>query len=386
MKKLLPILMLVTLLAPFNSSFASDISNRLKGRILLQVESKGEAWYINPDNEKRYFLGRPADAFQVMRELGLGISNKDFDSFNEKAPKRLAGKILLKVEDSGKAYYASPTDLRLYFLGRPADAFKVMRELGLGIKNKDLDKVETSLKNEGQETAGMTEIKKDDNENFKENVILMHSKSSEDIKRFIESISIDIADLKDRKNKLASRVDYIKQNIYFTTLVHDTILFNQMLDLYVAEHEKEIKYIDNNLAYINSSVVSLENYRTEYNKIISSLLGSPDKIVTRAELVSTMELEKDISSPAIYKVKTNIYNALINHYKSVIYEEDQYAKSNIILKDSLTKMSDTTKVSYSYYQPLPQSDAGLTMRQQLLLNPIQCKINHDSIQTTVSCY
>ena len=33
---------------------------------------------IHADN-KRYFLGRPADAFGVMKKLGLGISNKVFN-------------------------------------------------------------------------------------------------------------------------------------------------------------------------------------------------------------------------------------------------------------------------------------------------------------------
>jgi hypothetical protein len=46
----------------------------------LQVEKNGEAWYINPNDLKRYFLGRPTDAFNIMRTLGLGISNANFDN------------------------------------------------------------------------------------------------------------------------------------------------------------------------------------------------------------------------------------------------------------------------------------------------------------------
>ena len=48
------------------------------GKIFLQVEGKGEAWYVNPSDNKRYFMGRPTDAFNLMRTLGLGISNTDF--------------------------------------------------------------------------------------------------------------------------------------------------------------------------------------------------------------------------------------------------------------------------------------------------------------------
>lgn len=119
----------------------ADIASQLRGRILLQVESHGEAWYINPQTGNRFYLGRPADAFAVMRNFGLGISNKNFDSFKGVAPRTLAGRILIKVEDSGKAYYINPIDLKLYYLGRPTDAFEVMRRLGLGISNVNLGKI-----------------------------------------------------------------------------------------------------------------------------------------------------------------------------------------------------------------------------------------------------
>jgi len=51
--------------------------DKMKGKILLQVEGNGEAWYVSPVNGERYYLGRPADAFLLMRNLGLGISNQD---------------------------------------------------------------------------------------------------------------------------------------------------------------------------------------------------------------------------------------------------------------------------------------------------------------------
>jgi len=114
----------------------------LDGRILLQVQDKGQAWYVNPLDSRRYYLGRPDDAFAVMRHFGLGITNADFNSFfNSRAPLRLAGRILLKVQDQGKAYYVHPLDQKLYYLGRPADAFGLMRRFGLGITNADLVKI-----------------------------------------------------------------------------------------------------------------------------------------------------------------------------------------------------------------------------------------------------
>jgi len=118
---------------------ARNIGKRLAGRIILQVQQSGEAWYLSPGTKKAYFLGRPADAFRIMREQGLGISESTYRAMASNVPRNLAGKILLRVEAKGEAYYANPQNLKLYYLGRPSDAFKVMRELGLGITNQNFN-------------------------------------------------------------------------------------------------------------------------------------------------------------------------------------------------------------------------------------------------------
>ncbi len=123
---------------------AATMAGKLKGKILLQVENHGEAWYVNPSNSQRYYLGRPADAFQIMRELGLGINEANYQKFNGQAPANLSGRILLRVEAHGEAYYVNPTDLKMYYLGRPADAFQIMRQLGLGITNENLNQIDIS--------------------------------------------------------------------------------------------------------------------------------------------------------------------------------------------------------------------------------------------------
>lgn len=117
----------------------SEMYNRVKGKILIKPEDDGRAYYVSPDNGMMRYLGRPADAFAVMREEGLGISNENFDDWDGVAPENLAGKILLKVEDLGQAYYVNPDTLEMVFLNRPADAFDAMRNLGLGISNEDFD-------------------------------------------------------------------------------------------------------------------------------------------------------------------------------------------------------------------------------------------------------
>ncbi|MDF1497013.1 MAG: CAP domain-containing protein [Patescibacteria group bacterium] len=71
MKKLLIIALAIFMPMATEAALRDDLS----GRIHIQVQKNGEAFYVYPENNERYYLGRPADAFQLMREKGLGITN-----------------------------------------------------------------------------------------------------------------------------------------------------------------------------------------------------------------------------------------------------------------------------------------------------------------------
>ena len=175
-----------------------NLYNNVKGKIILKVEANGEAYYVHPKSKNMYFLGRPADAFDIMRGQGVGITNEnlekipvglgnisgedsdgdgltdliedalgtdknkkdtDGDTFSDKEEvennynsvgngklnidssfaTNQKGMIFLQVESHGEAWYVNPADSKRYFLGRPADAFNVMRFLGLGISNANFD-------------------------------------------------------------------------------------------------------------------------------------------------------------------------------------------------------------------------------------------------------
>jgi len=179
---------------------AETLAAKMTGRILLQVEGKGEAWYINPFDLRRSYLGRPADALGTMKRLGMGVTNSDLffipvgltvvagpdtdgdglnndleealgtnpnindsdkDGFSDKAEiekqynplgwgqlilnkdliSRVRGKILLQVEGKGQAWYVNPVNNKRYYLGSPDTALAVMRQLGLGITNKNLEAI-----------------------------------------------------------------------------------------------------------------------------------------------------------------------------------------------------------------------------------------------------
>ena len=208
--KILTVSIILLVFCPFiikkaKSNFPDlALPQKLAGRILLQVESLGEAWYINPSNLKKYYLGRPSDAFEIMRILGIGITNNDLkkiplalnsdstnidndkdglsndleialgtnpndsdtdhDGYQDKIEiennynplnndilnldlnfaKINTGKIFLQTENKGQSWYINPINNKRYFLNRPSDAFNIMRELGLGITNENLNQINSN--------------------------------------------------------------------------------------------------------------------------------------------------------------------------------------------------------------------------------------------------
>lgn len=147
------ILIFVLGLVPINFSSAADLAVKLKGKILLQVESNGEAWYVHPTELKRYYMANGAEAYNIMRSLGIGITNANLTKLQNSTvqAKKHSGKIFLQVEANGEAFYVN-SDGKLYYLKDGNAAYNVMRNLGLGITNNDLEKVPT-FKKSGDEVS-----------------------------------------------------------------------------------------------------------------------------------------------------------------------------------------------------------------------------------------
>ena len=120
----------------------SSLSDRMSGRILLQVQSHGEAWYIDPVSKTRFYLGTASDAFQLLRMKGLGIRHAELERYRTtRFPLRLSGRILLDVDDHGQAYYVIPQSLHIARLGNADETYQVLRQQGLGIINSDLESI-----------------------------------------------------------------------------------------------------------------------------------------------------------------------------------------------------------------------------------------------------
>jgi len=177
-----------------------NLVNRLRGKIVIQTERRGEAWYVYPPDRLRYYLRNGAVAYKIMRFLSLGITDsdlvkipvgieprfKDIDTdgdglsdkmeeglktdvknsdtdgdgindgdevllhssnplgsgalvYDKKIIERSRGKILLQVESRGEAWYVSPADGKRYYMKDGNAAYQIMRFLSLGILNKDID-------------------------------------------------------------------------------------------------------------------------------------------------------------------------------------------------------------------------------------------------------
>lgn len=180
---------------------SSDLPYHLRGHFLIQVENDGLAWYVDKENTLRHRLKNEQEIFNFLKKFGLGISNanlwripiavderlvkidSDGDGLDDRlegaigtdpynpdtdgdgypdgleikhhfdplGPGRLpidldfsaslAGKILLQVENNGEAWYVNPKDNLRYYIAEPLELLKIIKYIGLGISNDNLEKI-----------------------------------------------------------------------------------------------------------------------------------------------------------------------------------------------------------------------------------------------------
>ncbi|MBI2551640.1 hypothetical protein HYV73_04880 [Candidatus Uhrbacteria bacterium] len=140
--KYLSFFLLSLSLLPLSASATSEpLSQRLRGHILLQVEQHGEAWYVHPSTGARYYLKDGPTAYEMMRAFGLGITDADLarlQAGDKALISSLKGKILLQVQQHGEAFYVDPDTGEAYYMKDGDAAYQLMRFHSLGIKTADL--------------------------------------------------------------------------------------------------------------------------------------------------------------------------------------------------------------------------------------------------------
>ncbi|MBN1779369.1 MAG: D-alanyl-D-alanine carboxypeptidase [Candidatus Buchananbacteria bacterium] len=148
-KKIFLLALIFGLLPHFVLAKEVDLTQALKGRILLQVESYGRAWYVDPVSLQRYYIRNGQVAYDLMKSMGLGITDSDLAKIptkvgqksDTKLVNRLKGRILLQVQQRGEAWYVNPVDGLRYYLANGEAAYKIMHDFALGISNDDLVKI-----------------------------------------------------------------------------------------------------------------------------------------------------------------------------------------------------------------------------------------------------
>lgn len=78
-----------------------DFSSSMAGRILLQIEGKGEAWYLSPVDNLRYYIGDLEDLFRIIKYLGRGILSSDLEKIADASLIAAGAEKNIKV-DTGK--------------------------------------------------------------------------------------------------------------------------------------------------------------------------------------------------------------------------------------------------------------------------------------------
>lgn len=131
-----------------------ELTERMYGKMLLDVEGNGEVYYVDPVTGGKEYLADGTSAHRLLERRALGITEANFAKLIQGDVKedssicdesligeRLSGRIVLRVEENGEAYWINPDNCRAYYAGTFDAAYALMRDLSTGIKKDDLAKV-----------------------------------------------------------------------------------------------------------------------------------------------------------------------------------------------------------------------------------------------------
>ncbi|MCF7819946.1 MAG: hypothetical protein K9M44_00540 [Candidatus Pacebacteria bacterium] len=174
-----------------------NLTNRLKGSLLLDVEGNGEVYYVDPDSEGKEYLADGASAHRLLERRALGINEVNFSKLelgseanetnvcaNSELASRLKGKIVLRVESHGEAYWINPNNCRAYYTGTYEAAYNLMKKMSLGIKKANLAKIKDNVRQKAK-TA------------FRHSVYAYAAENEIDLKQAKDEVKNDLKDIND---------------------------------------------------------------------------------------------------------------------------------------------------------------------------------------------
>lgn len=114
--------------------------NASRGKVLLDVEGRGQLWYVDPFTGRRYAISRGDDISAAARTLGRGISERDAAALPGSATARsLAGSFFIHTELRGAISYLNPRTLKLEQLTADAAGIQALARIATGIRQRDLE-------------------------------------------------------------------------------------------------------------------------------------------------------------------------------------------------------------------------------------------------------
>ncbi|MBL7057931.1 hypothetical protein ISS03_01205 [Patescibacteria group bacterium] len=130
------------------------LTERLFGKMLLDVEGNGEVYYLDPVTGGKEYLADGSAAQKLLERRALGINEQNFANLiigtekeeesvckTSKLSNRLKGRIVLRVEKNGEAYWINPNNCKAYYAGTHEASYELMKKMSLGVKKNDLAKI-----------------------------------------------------------------------------------------------------------------------------------------------------------------------------------------------------------------------------------------------------
>ncbi len=117
---------------------AAEFPEHLVGRVVVDVSSDGEAWYINPRSRMRVYLGRPEEALERLTARAFYVNylniariapdNGNAEDGDLEYVAEVAGNIIAPNDVIGAAWYVDPDEQVRRRLATPHDAWLIMQD------------------------------------------------------------------------------------------------------------------------------------------------------------------------------------------------------------------------------------------------------------------
>ena len=266
-----------------------ELLYNLRGKLLLQVEANGIAWYINPLDNKKYKIKNGNEGLKTLQSLAILISSEDIDNipitdnlnFNNPEEKEIDFSMYWKVQEILKYNYYKPdtiknSDLFYGSLKGIADSLNdPYTEFFTPVKKKNFD---DKMQGELEGIGAMVEVK--DNRLIIVSPLDDSPAEKSGLLPKDQVLKVDNIDI--RGYKLEDSVELIKgpkgtdvvleiyrpleNKVFEVTVTRDKIIIPTIIG----------EELDNNIAYFKINLFS-NNLKSKFNNLKKELINDSTK-------------------------------------------------------------------------------------------------------------